>query len=401
MARQQTVTGIDIGTSLVKVIIAEAVVSRGRLIPKIIGTGTCESRGVSRGYITNQSEAARSVEIAVKRAEKACGTKIKRAYVSFGGIGLSSIITEGTIAISRADLEITERDLSQVLEKAEASIPRESLLNKKVINTVPIEYSIDGKPAWGQVVGLKAQKLEVKALFITCLEHHLSTLISTVESSGVEVADVVAGPVAASFVTLSKKQKMVGCLLADFGAETLSIVVYENSNLISLEVFPVGSADITNDIALGLKISLEDAEKVKLDLDRQMMYSKKKLEDIVVGRLKDAFDQINKHLKSIGRDSLLPGGSILTGRGSSISGIKQVAENVLSLPSQLSDINFGNDNEGRIKDRTWAIACGLVIVGLNASDEQSSLGVRNTSLLREGGKRWFKTLSRWISQFLP
>lgn len=400
MARQ-IVVGIDIGTSQVKVVIAEGLVERGHLVPKIIGTSSAESRGVYRGYITNTAEAAKSVEAAVARAEKVAGVKVKRAYVSFGGIGLGSVVASGSVAISRADLEITERDLALALEAAEAAIPPAATINKRIINTIPIEYKTDGKTVWGRALGLKAQKLEVKALFITCQEQHLTDLIGTVEEVGIEVVDVVASPVASSFVTLSKKQKRVGCLLADIGAETLSIVVFENNNLISLEVFPVGGNDITNDIALGLKISLEDAEHIKLGNDRRVTYSKKKLEEIISARLGDSFELIEAHLKAIGRDALLPAGIILAGGGAAISGIKSVAEDFLKLPAQLAEVYFGATPEGKIKDRSWAVACGLSIVGFNADDEQRSVGIRNGSLMAADGRRWGKIILRWISQFLP
>ena len=400
MARQISV-GIDIGTSEVKVVIAEGLFEHGHNTAKIIGTGSSESKGVYRGYITNPTEAARSVEAALQRAEKTAGIKVKRAYVSFGGIGLGSVVANGTVVISRADLEITEKDLSLALEAAEALIPPTISINKRIINIVPIEYKIDGKTVWGQALGLKAQKLEVKALFITCLEHHLADLINTVEEAGVEVIDVVASPVAASFVTLSKKQKRAGCLLADIGAETLSIVVFENNNLLSLEVFPVGGNDLTNDIALSLKISPENAENIKVGNDRGMTYPKKKLEEIVSARLKDCFELIETHLKSIGRNALLPAGIIIAGGGAATAGIKSIAENSLKLPSQVAEVYFGDAAEGKIKNRTWAVACGLSIVGFNTSDKQHSIGIRNGSLITESGRRWGRVLSRWISQFLP
>ncbi|MDP3763857.1 MAG: cell division protein FtsA [bacterium] len=400
MARQ-IVVGIDIGTSLVKVIIAEGLIEHGHIAPKIIGTGSAESKGVHRGYIVNPNEAVGSVKAAVLRAEKVANLKVKRAYVSFGGIGLGSIVANGSVIISRADLEITERDISAVLEAAEAAIPKATSINKRIINIVPIEYKIDGKTVWGRTLGLKAQKLEVKALFITCLEHHLADLISTVEEAGIEVIDVVASPVALSFVALSKKQKRVGCLLADLGAETLSIVIFENGNLISLQVFPIGASDITNDIALGLKISLEEAENMKLGDERRMLYSKKKLEEIIKARLSDCFELIETHLKSIGRDSLLPAGAVLAGGGSATFGIKNIAENSLKLPCQVAEIYFGTTTESKIKDRGWAVACGLSIVGFNADDEQLSIGTRNGALIAESSKRWGRTLAHWISQFLP
>jgi len=400
MARQ-IVVGIDIGTSEVKVIVTEGLVEHGRVVPKVIGTGASESRGVSRGYINNSTEASRSVRVAVARAEKMSGIKIKRAYVSFGGIGLSSVIANGSVAISRADLEITDRDLALVLEAAEAAIPKAASINRKIINTVPIEYKIDGKPVWGQALGLKAQKLEVKALFITCLEHHLADLINAIEEVGIEVVDVVAAPVAASFVTLSKKQKRVGCLLADIGAETLSIVIFENGNLVSLEVFPVGGNDVTNDIALGLKIPLEDAENIKIHEEQRMQYPKKKLEEIISARLGECFDLVETHLESIGRDALLPAGIIMTGGGAAISDVKSIAESSLKLPAQVVEIYLDNIKDGKAEDRSWAVACGLSMVGLNADDERRSIGIRSGSSIVGSGRGLGKMILRWISQFLP
>lgn len=400
MARQ-LVVGIDIGSSEIKVVIAERLIERGKTVAKIIATGSSESKGVYRGYIANSAETAKNIETAVQQAEKVAGIKVRRAYVSFGGIGLGSVVSNGSVMISRADQEITDRDITSALEAAEALIPPALSINKRIINTVPIEYKIDGKVVWGQALGLKAQKLEVKAIFITALEHHLVDLISTVESAGIEVADVVASPVALSFVTLSKKQKRVGCILVDIGAETLSIVVFENNNLISLEVFPIGGDDITNDIALGLKISTEDAERVKLDIDRRLSYPKKKLEEIISARLDDCFELIEKHLKSIDRNALLPGGCVIAGGGAATANVRNIAEGSLKLPAQLAEIYLGGVSDGKMRDRAWAVACGLVIVGFNTDDEQRSLGIRNTSLLTESGKRWGRTASRWISQFLP
>lgn len=398
---RQIVVGIDIGTYETKVVIAEGVISDGHFSQRIIGTGTAESRGVERGFIVGVEEAAASVRTAVAKAEKIAGVKVRRAYVGFGGIGLGSLTTTGSVAISRADMEITDRDLAAALEVAEQAIPHQASLNKRVINTVPVEYKIDGKVSWGEPLGLKAQKLEVKALFITCLEHHLSDLIKTVEDAGIEVIDVVAAPVAASFVTISKKQRRVGCLLADIGAETLSIIAFENNNPISLEVFPIGGADITNDIALGLKISLEDAENIKLGGLARVTYSKKKLDEIIDARLGDCFELIQGHLKKIGRDSLLPAGAVLTGGTAGISGIKTFAEEGLGLPAQIAEVHFGNSDKNKIRDNIWAIACGLSLWGFSSDDRGLAMGPRKGPISREGGARAMRKLSRWISQLLP
>jgi cell division protein FtsA len=303
--------------------------------------------------------------------------------------------------ISRADSEITERDLTLALEAAETAIPPAMALNKKIINTVPIEYKIDGKLVWGETVGLKAPKLEVKALFIACQEQHLSSLIHTVEMAGVEVVDVIAAPVALSCVALSKKQKRAGCLLVDLGAETLSMVVFENNNLISLEVFPFGGDDVTNDIALGLKISPDDAENIKRGTDRRLTYPRKKIEDIIRSRLVEYFAHVETHLKAIGRNALLPAGVIIAGGGALTMEIKDVAEHALKLPSQLVEVSLGTSTDGKIKDHTWAVACGLAIIGLQTDGIEHSLGIHNGTIFKENSKRWGKAFLRWISQFLP
>jgi cell division protein FtsA len=400
MARQ-IVTGIDIGSFQTKVVIAEHAIEGGHFSPRIIGTGLADTKGVERGYITSSDEAAASVRTAVARAEKASGTKVKRAYVSFGGLGLESLTTHGSVAISRADLEITERDMTLALEAAEAAIPKAAILNKRIINTIPVEWKIDGKPVWGQALGLKAQKLEVKALFITCLDHHLSELIKTVEDAGVEVVDVVAAPIAASFVTVSKRQKRVGSLFADIGAETLSIIIFENNNLVSLEVFPIGGTDITNDIALGLKMSLEDAESVKLGGFSRTTYVKKKLEEIIYARLEDCFELIQGHLKKLGRDALLPAGIIMTGGTAATNNIKTLAEEVSGLPCQVAEIHFGTGEKNKIRDTIWATACGLSLLGFNADNEQGLIGGRSGTVAAVGGKDLLRKVSRWIAQLMP
>lgn len=393
--------GIDIGTSRTKAFIAEEFDASGRLVPKVIGTGIAETRGVQHGYIANYKEAAEGIKAAIHQAEKGAKTKVKRAFVSIGGIGLSGITATGSVAVSRADMEVTDKEMQEALDAAEASLPQALTVNRRIINTIPVEWKIDGKSVWGRVEGLTAQKLEVKALFITCLEHHLEDLIKTVEEAGIEVIDVVASPIAASFVTLSKKQKRAGCVLANLGSDTLSIIVFENGNPISLEVFPIGSTDITHDIALGLKVPLEEAEAIKLGSVTRSSYSKKKLDEIISARLSDCFELVETHLKKLGRNALLPAGIIITGGGAGISNIKSYAENALKLPASVATIHFGDEEKTGLKDSQWSTAYGLAVVGFNAEGEQSTVGPRTTELIQEKGKRGLRAVSDWISQFLP
>src|ERR1035437_5221140 len=161
-------TGIDIGTFHIRVVIAEQVQTGDTFTPKIIGTGFAESKGLHHGYITSSRDVTQNILEAVSQAEKMDGVKGKRAVVYVGGIGLSGVTATGSTIITRADLEVTDLDITKVEEAAETAIPHSIALNKRVINIIPVEFKTDGKVVWGRVQGLKAQKLEAKILFIMC-----------------------------------------------------------------------------------------------------------------------------------------------------------------------------------------------------------------------------------------
>lgn len=387
----KTTVGIDIGTYQVRVVVASH--EGPKELPKIIGGGSAESKGLRHGYIINSNDVVKSVEAAVLQAEKSSGQRIRRAYISVGGIGLNSISSQGHTIVSRGDQMITELDIDAAVASAEEGIPPAAIQNRKIIYTIPVQWKVDGKPVLGRVLGMKGVKIEVKVIFITCLEPHLNDLLEAVEDAGIDVIDVVASPIAASFVTLSKPQKMAGCVLCNIGAETLSIVVFENNTPISLEVFPIGGSDITNDIALGLKIALEEAEMVKIGGLTHSSYPRKKLEEIVEARLSDMFDLIETHLKKIGKNGLLPAGIIITGGSSYINSVEEMARATLHLPSRLASLKVG-DGKIQIKDSSWSVAYGLCIMG-TIPEEEERLG------LKHSGNAVISKILEWFKQFLP
>jgi cell division protein FtsA len=393
MARNVAV-GIDVGTYQVKVVIAEA--AQDRNMPRILGVGFSETKGLRHGYIIHQSDAISSIDTAIRQAEKTSGVKVQKAYLSIGGIGLSSVIANGSVSITRADSEITDLDVKKAIEVSQQEIPQSVIANRRIIHAIPLAYKIDGKPVLGRPIGMKGMKLEARTLFITCLEHHLNEIIQAVEEIGIEVADVMASPLAASLVMLTKAQKMAGCVLCNIGSETVSIVVYENNIPMSLEVFPIGSNDITNDIALGLKIPLEEAEQIKLGALTQTNVPRKKLEEIVSARLSDIFELIEAHLKKIGKSGLLPAGIILTGGGSGATTIEELAKAYLRLPSKVGSLSTAG-GKVQIKDSTWSVAYGLCIWGLSVDDGSTI----NTKLGLRLAKKTKNNILNWIKQFLP
>jgi cell division protein FtsA len=384
------VTGIDVGTYHVKVVIASDKGGEEKNgIPQIVGTGYAESRGLRNGYIINEADVARSVRNAVAQAEKASGTKVKHAYISMGGIGLDEIYARGEAITARADSMITQTDIDKAVEASEINI-REKIPNRKIIHEIPLQYTVDGEEVHGRPHELKGTKLEVDVLFVTAFEQHLNDLVSTIEGIGIRVDDVMGSPLAGSLVMLTKAQKKAGCVLANIGSETVSIVVFENNIPISLKVFPLGSNDITNDIALGLKIPLDEAEKVKRGGMLSAPYSKKKLDEIISSRLTEIFELIDNHLKKIKRDALLPAGIILTGGGSGLTTAQDLAKASLRLPAKIAALNPGQN--GKVKDATWAVGYGLCIWGMTGAEEESGINLaRNTG----------NALLHWFKQFLP
>jgi len=388
------ITGIDVGTYHIKVVIADAGEKNEKGLPKIIGAGIAEGHGLRHGYVTNVQDVADSIKKAVSLAEEKAGVKIKKAFVGVNGIGLGGVTITSSVMTSRADAEITNVDIEKLQDQCEKDIPRSSIANRRIIYNIPVNYSIDGTPALSNPIGMSGNKIELTTLFITCLEHHVADLIQAVNEAGLQVQDIMASPIAAGFVTLSKSQKIAGCVLANVGAETLSIAVFENNIPTSLEVFPIGSTDITNDIALGLKVPLEEAEQIKIGAITGSSYPRKKLEEIVSARISDMFELIEAHLKKIGRNGLLPAGIIITGGGSGVHSIDEMARIALRLPSRIGSIT-DTGAKTSFKDGTWAVAYGLCIWGLHTED--------GTEI--DGTKIFFtnlwKAVSRWFKQFLP
>ncbi|OHA79106.1 MAG: cell division protein FtsA [Candidatus Yonathbacteria bacterium RIFCSPHIGHO2_01_FULL_44_41] len=378
-------TGIDVGTHATRVVIVEH--SRGES-PVIIGTGVSETRGLRHGYIINKIDAIRSISNALANAEKMAGFKIKNAILSIGGISLESVVSHGASIVSRASGEVSEIDIRKSAKDAEENLTH--LTNKRIIYRTPLRYKLDSKEVLGDPLGMTGTKLDVKMLFVTCLEQHLNDIIRTIEELGVEVDEVVPSPIAAAQVALNKKQRAVGCALVNIGAETVSIAVFENDTPISLQIFPIGSTDITNDIALGLKIPLQEAEKIKVS-GPEGIYSKKKLEEIIEARLYDIFELIDAHLKKIGRSGLLPAGVVLTGGGAGIATIEDLAKAVLKLPSSIAHPAIANAGKHPVKDSSWLVAYGLAVYALQKPSETAETGLSDI----------FETLKSWIKPFLP
>jgi cell division protein FtsA len=397
--------GIDIGTYQVKVIITEQVEeAEDSSSPlRVIGVGLSESRGLRHGYIINCRDVSKSLQSAIDQAEKTSGQKIRNATISIGGVGLSSITTAGSIMTSKSDSEITILDINNAIANAEEDLPKSVTQNKKILHTIPLSYKIDGKIVFGEPNGMHGDKLEVKVMFVVCTEHHFNDLIQAVEDLDINVTGYIASPLAGAVSASTKTQRIAGCVVANIGSETVSVVVFENNLPISLEVFSIGGTDITNDIALGLRISLDEAEEVKIkqsDTTNEINYSRRKLDEIIIARLSDIFDLIEAHLKKIGRSGLLPAGIILTGGTSGLSTIEELARATLRLPTKIASLNFNQSQikNGLVRDSSWLVAYGLCLIKTNRNGDYPFIADGNIQSSQDG--IWSK-VSHYFKKFSP
>jgi cell division protein FtsA len=384
--KRRIATGIDIGTYQVKMVVVEEISDKkgGRQL-RILGTGLAESKGLRHGYIVNKEEVSASILKAKQEAESAARIPLRAGFLAVGGISLDEARATGSTIISRADQEITALDIEKAGKAArEAAAP--GFLNRHVLHSIPLEYRIDNNKVLGNPLGMNGVRLEVDYLFVTCLAQHEDALSQAVEDADIEVIDQMASPLAGSYVLLEGDQKMKGCVLANIGAETISIVVYDEGIPVSVKVFPVGSSHITEDIALGLRVSLEEAERVKVGRLSGAMYPRKKVDSLIAPRLVPMFALIDKHLKSLGRRGPLPAGIIISGGGAGVGSISDIARGSLKLPARLAEFRLSSDT--KIRDATWAVAYGLAIWGLTGDTNVSKPGP-------------FVSISKFFKQFLP
>ncbi len=345
------------------------------------------------GYITDIDLVAHSIKKAVSEAERTLGSRIRSASVSIGGISLGSVIGTGETIISRADQQVTDLDISKALAESEENL---EIMNKKIIHIIPLAYKLDGKDVHGRPEGMNGIKLEVKTLFVTCLKQNIEDLATALALAGVNADDIIASPIASSLVLLSNKQKAAGSALIDIGAETVSIAVFENNLLISLQVFSIGGMDITKDVALGFKIALEEAESIKLGSVTGGNFPQKKIDEIIGARMSDIFELIYNHLKRIRRNELLPAGVVITGGGSHLNHIEEIAKAELKLPARVGPADPSLNARLKVRDSSWYTAYGLALSNTNESSSNSTHSSVGDNIKQVKG--FFKSL---LSQLLP
>jgi len=342
------------------------------------------------------------------------GEPIHHVLIGISGNHIESFNSKGVVAISHPGNEITEEDLDRVLEAAQAvAIPN----NRRILRIIPKSFTVDEQKGIKYPVGMTGIRLEVDAHIVTGIVPAVRNIEKSVLQAGVDVDDIVPGLLAASEAVLSKRQKELGVVVIDIGAGGTSMAVFEEGTILHTAVIPVGAESVTNDIAIGLRTSIDTAERIKIEYgscipdevsDREIIdlssfskidmqkVSKRQLVEIIEARYNEIFLLVKEELAKIHRDGMLPAGVMLTGAGSKIPGIIDVARETLNLPVQ---IGFPQNFEGvvdKIEDPAYATAIGLLIWASRFESRPFSMSFKGLDF-----KRALSGIKNWAKQLLP
>ena len=369
--------GLDIGTSAVRCVVG-MYDPNGSSMPSIIGHGQAANQGMRRGAVVHVDDVAEAIIKAVTEAERISGMQIKHATVNVNGSHVSGLNSEGVIAISAADREITPEDRMRVEEAATiVSLPP----NREIVQFFAKNYSLDGQKNIKDPVGMHGVRLEVDAHIVTAASPNLRNLDMALEKAEVAPTHHTVSGLAAAESVLTRQQREAGTALIDIGAGTTNLIVFEDGEVQHVSVLPIGGQHITNDLAIGLKTDIDVAEQVKVQHADVHSEPKKtnamvkvgnkahnfKFEEIsmiVEARMDELFEYVDKELHKIKRSRKLPGGIVITGGTAKLPGIDEFAREKLQLPARIGKLHNVGGLVDTVEDPAFTTVVGLMLLDM-------------------------------------
>lgn len=357
---QSAIAAIDIGSSTIKIAVGEQVAgsdgsSEGTL--HLLGAIQHPTEGMQKGVVSTVDDVVASLSSALEKAERLIGVPITRAHITIGFPQLFIQSSRGVVAVSKVNGEIKPEDVDRVIEAAQTITTPP---NYEILHVLPRTYTVDGQTGVIDPVGMVGTRLEVDAEIVYAPTTHIRNLTKAIYRTGCEIDDVVFNALATAEGALEKRQREVGVILVNVGFATTSLIVFEEGNALHAAVLPVGSNHITGDIAIGLRTSLDVAERIKReygsanpsrwakhdefsweDVGEQSntgMLSQKSVAEMIEARVEEIFEMVDRELKKIDRSGMLPGGVVLCGGGAALDGIVDVAKRTLRLPVSLATV---------------------------------------------------------------
>lgn len=417
------ITGLDLGSSAIRIAVGQVSLGADRQTQlTLIGAAETKAEGIAKASINSLEDAVSSISACLDQAERMVGLPLQDVYVAVGGSQITVQEAKGIIGVSRGDQDIRREDVARALEAARtfAQTP-----NYEVLHVLPVSFSVDSQKDIKDPIGMQGIRLEANVKVIQGLSNHLKNITKTVFRTNVDIAELVYAPLAAAEVTANKRQKELGVCVVNVGAATTGMAVYENGELLHAATFLIGADHITSDIAITLRTSIETAEKLKRakghasptifgkhDVVDLKDYGSEITEtvqlsfiaEVIEARLEEIFEKVEDELKKIDRSGLLPAGAVLTGGGSKLPGMVEVAKRVLHLPAAIGIPTLESSIPELIKDPAFSTAVGLVHWGFEAErqSEQAS-GLYSRSMKQASGvfTKISEPVKKILKSFLP
>jgi cell division protein FtsA len=387
MPKERIITGIDIGST--KVATTVAAISDSRV--SVIGvSGNVISKGINKGNVVDIDAAVEAISSSLERAERMAGVSVSSAFVTINGSHIETQNSHGVVAVNPVkDSEIAPDDVIRVTEAAQAvSLPS----SREIIHVIPRDFIVDGQEGIKDPVGMTGIRLEVETNIIHGSSTAIKNLTKCVQQVGVNVEELIYTGLASSEAVLTDTEKELGVILVDVGGGTTSMIAYLEGSPIYSSVLPIGAKHITNDLAIGLRARLEDAEKIKLKISSERpdtsahvakgprqpdefnisefgldieSVPRRLLYEIMDARLNEIFSLIALEVKKANLTGKLPAGIVITGGGALTSGIDRVAKNVLKMPVRIGYPKGVTGLIDEIQGPAFAATVGSVLYGVN------------------------------------
>jgi cell division protein FtsA len=390
MAKTRIVAGIELGSSKISTVIAQVNTDTTTFenTINIVGASSSSSKGVRKGQIIDIEDVVEATISSVEAAERMAGYNLDAAYIALGGAHVSSQNSHGVVAVSDPEGEVSPDDVERVIEAASAiSLPS----SRELIHVIPKEFVVDGETGVKDPVSMSGVRLEVETHLVTASQAAVKNIRKAVNDVGIHIEDLVFAGLAASEAVLTPTEKELGCVLLDIGGGTTSVAAFIDGALTYSAVIPIGARNVTNDLAIGLRVSLDTAEKIKLALSKnqdkeegdeinlerlgvkeQKKVSRKTLvEGIIRPRLNEIFSMVRLDLDKVGIANKVPSGVILTGGGADTVGIQDSAKRILSLPIRIGKPKGVGGLIDDIVTPSFAVPVGLVLYGAQDEPQES------------------------------
>ncbi len=401
------IVGLDVGTTKICVVVGE--VSSDEI--NIIGIGTHPSTGLKKGVVVNIEATVESIKKAVQDAELMAGCEISSVYTGIAGGHISGMNSHGIVAIKGT--EITKNDVARVIDAARAvSIP----MDRDVLHVLDQEYIVDGQSGIYNPVGMSGIRMEVKVHIVTAAVTAVHNIIKCANKAGLDVCDIVLGPLASGEAVLTNEEKELGSVLIDLGGGITDLAVFSLKNINHTFILGLGGSNLTNDISIGIRTSIEEAEKIKTEYgacypgrisgdeiieihgtegQKPRKLSRQILGEILQPRMEEIFLLINREIYNAGIEDAITSGVVVTGGGALLEGLPEIAESVFQQPVRLGRPQGVGGLVDVVSNPIYATGVGLVLFGAK-NQSQKKFEIRGSNAVT----RIIKTIKEWFKDII-